>query len=93
MDGRWKVSAATNWVLEEPDVLSAIRDNDAMAYQLALGNADGGFMFDFPKCRLGDGKPEFEQNDTLDVPLNIMGEKHPTLGFALGVTVFPYLPV
>lgn len=93
MDGDWTAMADTNWVLEEPDVLSSIRNNTAMAYQLAVSNADGGFMIDFPKVRLGDGKPAFERNDTLDVPIQILAEKHTTLGYAVSVNVFPYLPV
>lgn len=93
MDGNWKAMVDSNWVLEEPDVLAGIRNNTAMSYQLAFSNADGGFMIDFPKVRLGDGKPAFERNDTLDVPIKIMAEKHTTLGYAAGITVFPYLPV
>lgn len=93
MDGDFTAMADTNWVLEEPNVLSAIRNNTAMAYQLAVSNDDGGFMIDFPKVRLGDGKPAFERNDTVDAPIQIIAEKHTVLGYAVGVTVFPYLPV
>lgn len=82
----------SNWLLDEPDVLTGIREHTRYTLDLAMGGEEGGFYFDFPAVRVSDGSLGLDRNTTVTTAVTIMPEKHKTKGFMVGLTRFPYLP-
>lgn len=92
--GGFRVDMDATWVFDDPDQVSAVRDNDKMTYQAAMRtSADGaGFFVDVPCGRLKNGKPSLPPNETVLVDLPMEAEKDISLGYQISWSLFPYLP-
>lgn len=73
-------------------LISAIRANTTMTMDFLLRNTDGGVMIDVPALTIGDGKLSLPRYKTVTISEKCEAFVDPTLGFSLGISLFPYLP-
>lgn len=73
-------------------LLSAIRNNTTMTMDFLVRNTDGGAMFDIPSLTIGDGKLNLPRYKTVTIAEKCEAFVDATLGFSLGISLFPYLP-
>jgi len=69
-----------------------VRNNDTIGFHCALSNDDGGFVLDIGEGIVGDGKLSFPRNETIKQSIPMICHKDATLGYTLGVSMFPYIP-
>jgi hypothetical protein len=90
--GSFGVGISGEAIFTNSDVVSAIRNNTTVGMDFFLQNNDGGIHVDIPSMTLGDGAKTFPENEVVRINLAGSAFGDATLGYALGVTYFPYLP-
>jgi hypothetical protein len=90
--GNFEVDLEAQVLFTQSEVVDAIRNNETVTMEFILTNDDGGIAIDLPAMTLGDGSKEFPVNES--VLINLSGEAfaHPTLGYSIGISLFPVLP-
>lgn len=90
--GKLEVTFEAQILFTDKAVPAAIKANTTLGLDFALRNGDGAFLVDVPSMTLSGGDKEFPVNET--VLMNTTGAAFgdPTLGFAIGVTAFGYVP-
>lgn len=79
-------------VLADSALLAAIRNNDAVTFDLAMKNADFGIIIDVPSLTLGGGDLTFTADEPVRVSWTGEAFEDPLFGTSIGVSVFPVLP-
>lgn len=90
--GTFMVSVEAQAVFTEPDLLTAINDSTVVTMEIAMRNADGGFVLDLPSVQFGGGKRDMPKNEEVLVNLAGKAVKDGTLGYAASISLFPWLP-
>ncbi len=92
--GNFEVDLQSQLLFTNADVVTAIRNNDAVTMDWRLSNADGVIYTDIPNMTFGDGSREFPVNET--VLINITGEAYgddsSPFTYSAGVSQFPVGP-
>lgn len=74
------------------DLSDNIGDNTLMGFRWGDRNADGGYHVSLPAVRMTDGTETDVEDGEMTINGPMMAEEHPTLGYCIGVSLFPYLP-
>lgn len=79
-------------VFTDAVLLSAVRNNDTLTIDWQIKNSDGGAIFDVPSFTLGDGKLDLPRYKTVLINEKCEAFQDSTLGYTIGVSLFPFLP-
>ena len=90
--GTLMVGVEAQAVFTDPDVLTVINDSTVVTMEIAMRNADGGFVIDLPSVQFGGGKRDMPKNEEVLVNLAGKAVKDNTLGYAASISLFPWLP-
>lgn len=90
--GNLAVTIETETVMVNGAVLAAIRNNTTVSLAMGLRNNDGGFVVDIPSMTMGDGTKNLARNEKVKVAVACTAFKDPVLGYAVGISLFGYLP-
>lgn len=90
--GNFDVTFEGAVIFTSPTVISAIRNNDTVTFDMILRNVDGGISVDFPSLTLGDGGRDLPVNESVQVALTGTAVQDSTFNTSIGITVFPVLP-
>lgn len=90
--GNLAVTIETETVMVNGAVLSAVRNNTSVSLAMGLRNNDGGFVVDIPSMTMGDGTKNLARNEKVKVAISCTAFKDPVLGYAVGISLFGYLP-
>lgn len=90
--GNFFVNIETQVLFTDSDVTTAIRNNTTVTMDFSVQNDDGGIFFDIPSLTLGGGNKDFPVNESLLINLSGEAFEDATLGYSIGVSLFPFLP-
>lgn len=90
--GNLAVTIETETVMVNGAVLAAVRNNTSVSLAMGLRNNDGGFVVDIPSMTMGDGTKNLARDEKVKVAINCTAFKDPVLGYAVGISLFGYLP-
>lgn len=90
--GLFEVDLTCQVLFTDSDVVAAVRANEQVTMAFAVRNSDGAIVGDIPSMTLGGGNRDFPANETILASLTGQAYRDPSLGYSLGVTVFPYAP-
>lgn len=90
--GNLAVTIETETVMVNGAVLAAVRNNTSVSLAMGLRNNDGGFVVDVPSMTMGDGTKSLARNEKVKVAISCTAFKDPVLGYAVGISLFGYLP-
>jgi len=90
--GKFMVDIDATMVFSNSAVATRIRDNTLVGFRWALRNEDGAVHFSVPSCRIGQGLRGFPENESVTIQTSLMAEEDETLGYSIGISLFPYLP-
>jgi hypothetical protein len=90
--GNFDVDVEAQLLFTNKEVPAAIRSNTTVTIDFSVRNDDGGIFFDLPAVTLGGGDKEFPENETVLINTPAQAFKDTTLGYSIGVSLFPYLP-
>lgn len=90
--GEFDVTLDATVNFSNEDVASRVRDNEIVELDWCLRNEDGAFHMQLPSARLSGGNLAFPTNQSVTMQCLATAEEDEDLGFAVGVSLFPYLP-
>lgn len=90
--GMFEVDAEAQMIFTDSDVAAAIRNNTTVTMDFSLRNEDGAVFFDIPSLTLSGGDKELPTHESVLVNITGMAFEDATLGFSLGISLFPYVP-
>lgn len=90
--GNYDIDIESQVLFTDGDVLAAIRNNTTVTMDWSLRNENGGVFFDIPSMTIGSGAKEFPENETVLLTTPAMAFEDVTLGYSMGVSLFPYVP-
>jgi len=79
-------------IFTNEDLLTAISANRTMSWDMFLKNDDGGVILEMPSVMIEGGDLKLDVNQEVKAAFKMTAFKDSTLGYALGVSYFPYLP-
>jgi hypothetical protein len=90
--GNFEIDIEAQLLFTSSDVVSAVRENRTVTMDFAITNDDGGILIDIPSMTLGEGNREFPVNESVLINTTAQAFGDTTLGYSVGVSLFPYLP-
>lgn len=90
--GDLEVTLDTETVMTDGGVLSAIRNNATVNFELAGVNGDGAIVVNIPSMTLGDGSKNLATGEKVKVTVSGTAHEEEAIGFVIGISLFPYLP-
>lgn len=90
--GNFEVTLETEVVLTDARVAAAIRNNTTCGLQYVQQNNEGSVLVDIPSMTLGDGARNIAAGEKVKISTTGTAFKDTELGYAVGFTLFPYLP-
>lgn len=87
-----EVTLETEVVLTDARVAAAIRNNTTCGLQYVQQNNEGAVLVDIPSMTLGDGARNIAAGEKVKISTTGTAFKDTELGYAVGFTLFPYLP-
>lgn len=91
--GKFEVDIESVVWFDNSTIIDSIRDNDTLTMDWAFRNTDGGVVYDIPSMTLEGGDKDMPENETILMSTTAMAFQDATLGYSLGVSFFPYLPL
>lgn len=92
--GIFLVDAEIQALFTHPGVVSAIRNNETVSFDMILRNGDGANAIDIPEMTLGDGSLDLPVNESVNI--NLAGKAHGAaapFGYSVAVSTFPTVPL
>lgn len=89
--GTFEVGGSLTAYFNNVTAVQAVRNNADVTFDAILAKNNAGLVYDLPLIALGGGRVSIEKDQAVTVPLETLAAEG-SLGFTLGVTVFPYLP-
>lgn len=90
--GALEVTVETEAVMTSGAVLSAIRNNTSINFELAGVNNDGMFVINVPAMSLSDGAKTMNENEKVKVSITGDAYLDENFGFVIGLSLFNYVP-
>jgi len=90
--GQFYVDVEAQLLFTDSRVSSAVRNNTTLALDFSLRNDDGAIFVDVPSMTMGGGDKEFPANESVLINSTSMAFEDATLGYSIGVSLFPYAP-
>lgn len=90
--GGFEVDLSGTFVFTSASVSARIRNNTTVTFDTIAENEDGAYVIDLPAMTLGDGARDYALNESVKVKLNGEVFEDPTLGYSIGLSLFPVTP-
>lgn len=90
--GNFEVDIDGQAVFTNEAVAAAVRNHTTVRMDFTVKNDDGGIVVDIPACTIGDGSLDLPANESVLINQPVAAHQDSTLGFTLGVSLFPYMP-
>lgn len=90
--GNFEVDVDAEVLLADDQQIASVRSHETMEFLYSVRNDDGGAAIDLPACTMGDGALDLPENETVKQSLTIEAHEDETLGYSLGISLFPYMP-
>lgn len=87
--GNFEIDVEAQLVFTNAAVIEKVRDNETCTLDFILRNDDGVIAVDIPSCTLGGGDREFPVNESVLINTVAQAFGDATLGYSLGVSIFP----
>ena len=87
--GNLEINIEAQLLFTNPNVVSAIRDNDTLTMDFVMKNDDGVIGIDVPSMTLGGGGREFPVNESVLINTEAEAFEDTVLGTSIGVSIFP----
>lgn len=88
----FEVDLETQVLFTNKEVTSVIRLNTTVTMDFSLRNEDGALFFDIPSLTLDGGDKEYPVNETVLINTTCQAFEDATLGYSLGISIFPFVP-
>ena len=90
--GNFQVTIDTSILFTASAIITAIKNNTTVTMDFSVENSDGAFLVDIPSMKLGGGEKDLPVNETIQVSLTGSAFQDASLGYSVGVSIFPYIP-
>lgn len=90
--GVFQVDIEAQILFTNKEVVTVIRQNTTVAMDFSLRNNDGAIFVDIPSMTLNGGDKEYPVNETVLLNTTAEAFEDPTLGYSIGISIFPYVP-
>lgn len=90
--GNFEIDIEGNALFTDPEVITRIRENTTVSFDMIVENDDGGIAIDVPSGTLGNGGRELPVNESVQIALTLEAFVDSTLGTSIGVSLFPITP-
>jgi hypothetical protein len=90
--GLFEVNLEGQMLFTNKTIVNAIKNNTTVTFLAILRNQDGAIAFDIPSMNLGNGGREFPLDQSVLVNISGASFTSPTLGYDVGITLFPAVP-
>lgn len=90
--GLFTVDLEGEILFTDPDVATAIRNNETVTMDTLLRNDDGAISVDLPSLTLGDGALGFPVNESVTMSLSGEAFQDSFFGTSIGISLFPTVP-
>lgn len=91
-NGNLLVDIEATALLTDSRLISAVRENRTMTFDVLMNNDDGGVLFDVPSLTLGNGEKELPRNESVRIGLSGEAFGDATLGYTASWSLFAALP-
>jgi len=89
--GTFEIGGSMTAYFADVAAVTAVRNNANVTFDFSLVKENAGFLFDVPLLALGNGRLAVEQDQSIQLPLDVMAAES-ALGNTLTMMIFPYLP-
>jgi hypothetical protein len=90
--GNFEIDIEAQLLFTDGAVVEAVRENRRVTMDFSVRNDDGAIVIDVPSMTLGDGSREYPVNESILVNTTAQAYGDSTLGYSVGVSMFPYAP-
>jgi hypothetical protein len=90
--GKLQVRADMEVTFDDEDIMQAITDNETVTMDFILKSDDGGIAVDIPSMTLDGSNLSLPRNETVKISPTGAAFKDATLGYSIGISIFPALP-
>lgn len=90
--GNFEIDIESTLLFTDGAVVEAVRNNTTVTMDFSIRNDDGALLVDVPSMTLGDGAREYPVNESVKINTTAMAFGDTTLGYSVGISLFPYAP-
>lgn len=90
--GNFDVDLDATVLFDDSRLPLAMQENTTVGMWFGLRNDDGGMVCDIPSMTIDGGGKDFPENEAVTIALNGKAHQDATLGYSLGISLFPYMP-
>lgn len=90
--GDFAITGSTEVILENDDIVNAVRNNETVTLDFVSNNDDGAIWVDIPSMTLGSGSMSYPRNELIKVAIDGSAFEDAYFGYSIGITYFPYVP-
>jgi hypothetical protein len=90
--GNFEIDMEAQLVFTNPDVVTAIRNNQTVTMDFVTRNDNGAILIDIPSMTLGGGDKEYPTNESILINITAQAFGDPVFNTSMSASKFPYAP-